>query len=76
MAGGRGRTADMPTEIPATGWKDIVWRIYHDVQNDRVLLVSAGVTFYGLLALFPATAATVSLYGLFADAKACSINES
>ncbi len=67
-AGGRGRTADMPTEIPAAGWKDVVWRIYHDVQNDRVLLVSAGVTFYALLALFPATAATVSLYGLFADA--------
>jgi membrane protein len=38
------------------------------VQNNRVLLVAAGVTFYALLALFPATAAIVSLYGLFADA--------
>jgi len=36
-------------------------------------LVAAGVTYYGLLALFPATAAIVSLYGLFADAS--SINE-
>jgi membrane protein len=34
-----------------------------------VLLVAAGVTFYGLLALFPATAAIVSLYGLFTDAS-------
>jgi membrane protein len=65
--GGRGRTAEGPTEIPARGWKDIAWRAYDGFQDDRVLLVSAGVTFYALLALFPATAAIVSLYGLFAD---------
>jgi membrane protein len=52
---------------------DIAWRVYEGVQNDRVLLVAAGVTFYGLLAVFPATAAVVSLYGLFADTS--SINE-
>jgi membrane protein len=66
---GRGRSASKPTDIPAKGWKDIAWRVYDGIQNDRVLLVSAGVTFYGLLALFPATAAIVSLYGLFADAN-------
>jgi membrane protein len=66
--GGRGRAAEKPTEIPSKGWKDIAWRVYDGIQNDRVLLVSAGVTFYALLALFPATAAIVSLYGLFADA--------
>ena len=71
--GGRGRGAEKPTDIPARGWGDIAWRVYEGVQNDRVLLVAAGVTYYGLLALFPATAAIVSLYGLFADAS--SINE-
>jgi membrane protein len=65
---GRGREADTPAEIPAKGWQDIAWRVYDSFQNDRVLLVAAGVTFYALLALFPATAAIVSLYGLFADA--------
>ena len=70
---GRGRQAAKPSEIPAKGWKDIAWRVYDGIQNDRVLLVSAGVTFYALLALFPATAAIVSLYGLFADAS--TINE-
>jgi membrane protein len=69
----RGRPADRPAEIPAKGWMDIAWRVYGGVQNDRVLLVAAGVTFYGLLAVFPATAAVVSLYGLFSDAS--SINE-
>ena len=69
----RGRAAETPSEIPAKGWQDIAWRVYNGIQNDRILLVSAGVTFYGLLALFPATAAVVSLYGLFADAS--SIND-
>ena len=65
----RGRSAERPSEIPATGWLDIAWRVFNNLQNDRVLLVAAGVTFYGLLVLFPATAALVSLYGLFADAS-------
>jgi len=69
----RGREAEAPAEIPAKGWKDIAWRVYDGIQNDRVLLVAAGVTFYALLALFPATAALVSLYGLFADPS--TINE-
>jgi len=73
VTGNRGRSAEKPAEIPAKGWKDIAWRVFDGVQNDRVLLVAAGVTFYALLALFPATAAVVSLYGLFADAS--TINE-
>ncbi|QFU18033.1 YihY family inner membrane protein [Microvirga thermotolerans] len=63
----RGRHADSPAEIPAKGWKDIFWRVYERVQHDRVLLVAAGVTFYALLAIFPAITALVSIYGLFAD---------
>jgi len=31
------------------------------------MLVAAGVTFYSLLAIFPAIAALVAIYGLFAD---------
>ena len=64
---GRGRTAESPTEIPAKGWKDILWRTYEEMNKDRILAVAAGVTYFGLLALFPAVAALVSLYGLFAD---------
>lgn len=64
---GRTRTVHRAHDIPARGWKDIGVRIYGSIQEDRVLLVAAGVTFYALLALFPATAALVSLYGLFTD---------
>jgi membrane protein len=38
-----------------------------EFQDDRIQEVAAGVTFYSLLAVFPAIAAFVSLYGLFAD---------
>ncbi len=63
----RGRRASGPTEIPAAGWKDILLRTWHDVGENRIMLVSAGVTFFALLAIFPAIAALVSLYGLVAD---------
>src|SRR5690606_9038457 len=37
------------------------------IQEHRVMLVAAGVSYYALLALFPALAALVSLFGLVAD---------
>jgi membrane protein len=63
----RGREADRPRDIPAKGLKDVFWRVFAAVQEDRVLLVAGGVTFYLLLAIFPAMTALVSLYGFFAD---------
>src|ERR1700729_3169749 len=70
---GRGRHATSPWQIPFKGWADILWRTYERIGEDRLLAVAAGVVFYGLLALFPAITARVSLYGLFA--KASTINE-
>jgi len=64
---GRGRGAEVPTDIPAAGWKDIAMRVCKEISNDRVLLVAAGVTFYLLLALGPLLAAFVSIYGLAFD---------
>jgi membrane protein len=66
----RGRAAETPLQIPAKGWKDILWRTYEEMNQDRILAVAAGVTYFGLLALFPAVTALVSMYGLFADAAA------
>jgi membrane protein len=64
---GRGRSAEKPSDIPARGWEDILWRVYEGISDDRILANAAAVTFYALLALFPALAALVSIYGLFAD---------
>jgi len=65
--GGAGRDADAPQEIPGRGWWQILKRTFSQASEDRLLTEAAGVTFYALLALFPAIAALVSLYGLFAD---------
>ena len=65
--GERGRDAAWPSQIPALGWKDIFWRLWEEFNKDRVLLVAAGATFYLLLALFPALAAFISIYGFVAD---------
>lgn len=62
-----GLTAVSPLQIPMAGWKDILWRTWAQMGEDRLLAVAAGVVFYGLLAMFPAMTAMVSSYGLFAD---------
>ncbi|KAA0113822.1 YihY/virulence factor BrkB family protein [Methylobacterium sp. P1-11] len=67
---GRGRNADQPSEIPALGWHDILWRVVLSVPRDRVFATAGGVAFFALLAIFPALATIVSLYGLFLDPTA------
>lgn len=67
---GRGRLAAAPHHIPLRGWKDVLWRTYREVTCDRLTAVAGGVTFYTLLALFPAIGVFVSLYGLFNDVTA------
>jgi len=64
---GRGRAARSPRHIPLKGWKDVLWRTYREVNEDRLSVVAGGVTFYTLLAIFPSVGVFVSLYGLFAD---------
>lgn len=64
---GRGRLADHPVAIPARGWWDIARRVFDAIWEDRILAVAAGVTFLGLLALFPAIGAFVALYGLVSN---------
>jgi membrane protein len=71
-AAGIGRGARTPAEIPARGWKDVLIRVYHETQDDRVLLTAAGVTYYALLSLVPTLSALVSVYGLFFDPAAAA----
>jgi membrane protein len=66
---GRGRTAASPRQIPWRGWRDILWRTYTEMNQDRLTVVAGSVTYYTLLAVFPAIGVFVSLYGLFADVQ-------
>lgn len=64
---GRGLTADRPTEIPPRGWLDVVKRTVKQLKSDNVPIIAAGVAFYWFLALLPALAAVISVYGIVAD---------
>jgi membrane protein len=68
--GDRGRSATTPSEIPVKGWKDILFRVYENVSRHRVMALAAGITYYTILAIFPAIAALVAVYGLFSDPSA------
>lgn len=59
-----GSDADQPTDIPASGWRAIAGRVVGELQRDHVSLLSAGVAFRGLLALFPSMIAAITLWGL------------
>jgi len=56
-----------PSDIPAKGWWSVLKRVVAGFNEDRLMTEAAGVTFYSLLAVFPAMATLVSLYGLVAD---------
>ena len=64
---GAGRDADSPAQIPARGWWDVLKRVFTGFNDDRLMTEAAGVTFYTLLAIFPAVATLVSVYGLISD---------
>ncbi len=63
----RGREATRPQDIPARGWWDVLWRSWQEMSDNNIFLISGGVTYSILLALFPALAALVSIYGLLLD---------
>src|SRR3984893_11630730 len=63
----RSREAEAPWQISARGWADILCQAWKDTGKRNLSLVAGGVTYYLLLALFPALAALVSVYGLVAN---------
>lgn len=48
-------------------WKKVLGRTLREFSRHRILSLAASVTYYALLAIFPAIGALVSVYGLFAD---------
>jgi membrane protein len=66
---GHGRAARDPFHIPLRGWQDILWRTLREFGADNIPQVAGGVAFFGLLSIFPAMGAFVSLYGLFSNVQ-------
>lgn len=63
----RGRQAEKPSQIPKPGWRDILLRVKEEQNKHNISIIAAGVAFYSLLAIIPALAAMISIYGLVFD---------
>lgn len=59
-------TTDENAKSPVS-WRENLLHMFGRINNERILTISAGTAFYALLAVVPAIAAFVSLYGLFSD---------
>lgn len=62
-----GHRASSPAQMPLRAWKDIASRTWKRTWQDNVGLISAGVAYYGFLALVPLLGIVVLIYGLLAD---------
>ena len=65
--GHRSRGSTTEVGMPTGNWKESLLRIYANFTRHRIMALAAGMTYYSLLAIFPAIAALVAVYGLFSD---------
>lgn len=63
----RGRNASSPTDIPAKGWKDTLFRVKDEINHDRISMVSAAMAYYALFAFVPALTSVVLIYAWVSD---------
>lgn len=63
----KGQNAARPGAFPWVAWRAIAWRVWLGIGQHHLSIISAGIAFYGLLAIFPALAALIALYGAIAD---------
>jgi membrane protein len=58
---------DAPTDLSKGTWKDTLKRTFKEFKDDDCTDWAAALTYYGVLALFPALIALVSILGLVVD---------
>src|SRR5947207_5541982 len=59
------RKPDSPTDLPKQSWLGVVKRAAKEFRDDDVTDWAAALTYYGVLALFPAMLVLMALLGLF-----------
>src|SRR3954454_12176369 len=59
-----GHAPDSPTELTGGSWMGVLKRSISEFKDDNVTDWAAALTYYGVLALFPAIIALVSIIGL------------
>ncbi|WP_078093306.1 YihY/virulence factor BrkB family protein [Streptomyces sp. fd1-xmd] len=64
------RAPDRPAELPARAWKAVLRGTVEEFRDDELADRAAALTYYGVLAVFPALLVLVSLLGLAGEATA------
>jgi membrane protein len=62
-----GRAPDTPTDLKARSWFGVLGRTIREFKDDNLGDLAAALTYYGVLAIFPALIALVSILGLIGD---------
>ena len=63
----REKGPDGPTEVGRTGWWAALKRTVHEFREDNLTDWAAALTYYGVLAIFPAMIVVVSVLGLIGE---------
>ncbi|WP_334173209.1 YihY/virulence factor BrkB family protein [Sinomonas sp.] len=58
-----------PQDVTKPSWRYIARKTLREFMNDQCMDLAAGLTYYGILSLFPALLAIVSLLGFFGQAE-------
>jgi membrane protein len=61
---GNGAAPESPADIKRRGWGQVLKRTFKEFREDNLTDWAAALTYYGVLALFPALIALVSIVGL------------
>ena len=67
MPPSRTTSAYTPLQLPPRAMLSALWRVKSLMTDNYANMVAASIAFYGLLAIFPAIAALISLWGLVSD---------
>ena len=61
---------DSPVQLGSDDWRVILTRTVHEYRINQVQDIAAALTYYAVLATFPAVLATLALLGIFGSAEA------
>src|SRR4051812_5409143 len=62
-----------PTDLPRQSWVGVLKRTWREFQEDELTDWAAALTYYGVLSIFPALLAIVSVVGLLGQSTTQSL---
>ena len=63
------RKPDSPTQLDGQSWKYVIKKTFREFSADQCTDLAAALTYYAVLAIFPAILAALSILGLFGEAE-------